>query len=432
LSVLGGGGFRVPLVYRALLADTGSPRVDDVVLFDPDPARCVVIGAVLERLAAGRPDAPTVTVADTLDSALAGADFVFSAIRVGGLAARAADERVAREAGVVGQETTGAGGLAYAVRTVPAALRIAERVAAGAPSAFVINFTNPAGIVTEVLRTVLGDQVVGICDTPVALARRLTGVLGVPAFADYAGINHLGWLRRLVYNGEDLLPGLLAGDALAGTEEDAIFGLPWLRALGAVPNEYLYYYYFTREALRSGSARAEYLVGQQDDFYRAAATSPARSLELWEAALRRRGATYFADARGGEAAEAGGGYEGVALAVLAAIARDEPAELVLDVANRGTLPGLPADMVVEVPCAVGRGGARPLPVSPLAQAQLGLVAQVRAVERLAARAAITGSRRLFLAALAQHPLVDSVSVATGLLSGYLADIPEVAAVLTEP
>ncbi|HKN97910.1 MAG TPA: 6-phospho-beta-glucosidase, partial [Pseudonocardiaceae bacterium] len=361
-----------------------------------------------------------------------GADFVFSAIRVGGLAARVADERVAREAGVLGQETTGAGGLAYAVRTVPAALRIAERVAATAPNAFVINFTNPAGIVTEVMRTVLGDRVVGICDTPVALIRRLTGLLGVPAFADYAGINHLGWLRRLVHDGVDRLPGLLAGDALAGTEEDAIFGLPWLRTLGVIPNEYLYYYYFTREAVRSGAARGEYLLGQQDDFYRAAAADPARSLDLWTAAVRQRSATYFADARGGAATPEGAGYEGVALAVLAAVARNEPAELVLDVANQGTLPGLPDDMVVEVPCAVDGGGARPLPVSPLAQAQSGLVQQVRAAERLAARAAVTGSRRSLLAALAQHPLVDSVTVAGDLLAGCLARIPEVAAVLTEP
>lgn len=428
LSVVGGGGFRVPLIYRALIADTGEPRVDDVVLYDPDPARCGVIRGVLEQLAAGRP-APTVTVADTLEAALAGSDFVFSAIRVGGPVARVADEGVARSAGVLGQETTGAGGLAYAVRTVPAALRIAERVPDGA---FVLNFTNPAGIVTEAMRTVLGDRVVGICDTPVALARRLRDAVGGPdVFADYAGINHLGWVRRLVRDGVDLLPGLLAGDTLAGTEEDAIFGLPWLRALGAVPNEYLYYYYFTREAVRSSTPRGEFLLGQQSEFYRAAAADPARSLPLWEAAVRQRSATYFADARGGEAV-AGEGYEGVALAVLAAIARDEPTSLVLNVANRGALPGLPDDMVVEVPCAVDGGGVRPLPVSPLDQAQSGLVQQVRAVERLAARAAVTGSRRLFLAALAQHPLVDSVSVAGGLLAGYLARIPGVAAVLTEP
>jgi 6-phospho-beta-glucosidase len=391
-----------------------------------------VILGVLEQLAAGRPDAPKVTVAETLDAALAGADFVFSAIRVGGLAARVADERVARDAGVLGQETTGAGGLAYAVRTVPVALRIAERVAAVAPDAFVINFTNPAGIVTEVMRTVLGDRVVGICDTPVALIRRMTGLLGVPAFADYAGINHLGWLSRLVRDGVDILPGLLAGDALAGTEEDAIFGLPWLRTLGAIPNEYLYYYYFTREAVRSGATRGEYLLGQQHEFYRAAAADPARSLDLWTATVRQRSATYFADARGAAATPEGGGYEGVALAVLVAVARNEPTELVLDVANQGTLPGLPDDMVVEVPCAVAGGGARPLPVSPLPQERLGLVQQVRAAERLAARAAVTGSRQTFLAALAQHPLVDSVTVAGDLLAGYLARIPEVAAVLTGP
>jgi 6-phospho-beta-glucosidase len=438
LCVLGGGGFRVPLVYRALLRDTGSPMVDHVVLYDPDPARAETMRGVLAQLAERGADAPTVEVAGTLDTALTGSDFVFSAIRVGGLAGRIADERVALDAGVLGQETTGPGGLSYALRTVPVALRVAERVLACAPGAYVINFTNPAGIITEAMRAVLGDRVIGICDTPMGMGRRLATLLGVPpsrVWLDYAGLNHLGWLRRIVHDGVDLLPGLLADETLlAGTEEGAIFGAPWLRALGCIPNEYLYYYYSTRSAVRrDGATRGEYLLDQQGAFYRAAAADPANALSLWEHATAERSSTYMADARGNEQDQVEDlGYEGVALAVMAAIARDERTTLVLNVANGSTIGGLPADAVVEVPCAVDANGAHPMAVSPLDLHQAGLVAQVKAVERLVIEAAVTGSRDTAFTALALHPLVDSVSVAHELLTGYVDRIPEVAAVLRNP
>lgn len=438
LCVLGGGGFRVPIVYRTLVRASGG-KIDRVVLFDPDRARVDVIRHVLAQLGT-----LPVEVAPDLDTALTGSDFVFSAIRVGGLAARVADERVALDAGVLGQETVGAGGLAYALRTVPVALDVARRVAERAPHAFVINFTNPAGIITEAMRSVLGDRVVGICDTPVGMGRRLARLLGVPAgevSLDYAGLNHLGWLRRFTHNGVDLLPGLLANEELlARTEEAAIFGVPWLRALGVLPNEYLYYYYFNREAVWSASAgdtRAEYLRAQQDAFYRAAAADPANALPLWRAATAERQRTYLADARGAEAESddddgGDGGYGDVALAVLAAVANNERTTMILNVANGSALPGLDAEAVVEVPCAVDANGAHPLAVAPLRPDQLGLVHQVKACERLIIEAATTGSRDAALAAFALHPLVDSVSVAADLLAGYVDRIPEVAAVLTKP
>lgn len=435
LCVLGGGGFRVPQVYRALLRDTGAPRVDHVVLYDPDPARSAVIRDVLAQQAAGVPDAPRVEAAASLDSALTGSDFVFAALRVGGLAGRIADERVAARAGVLGQETTGPGGLAYALRTVPVMLDVARRVLDLAPHAQVINFTNPAGIVTEAMRSVLGDRVIGICDTPDGMGRRFAPLLGVPArelFLDYAGINHLGWLRRIEHDGTDLLPGLLADDGLAGTDEGAMFGVPWLRTLGAIPNEYLYFYYYNREAVRAASARGEYLGQQQTEFYRAAAADPGNALTLWQAAVAERSRTYLAEARGAAGQADGEGYEGVALAVLGAIARDEPTRMILNVANGTTLPGLAADTVVEVPCTVDATGVHPLPVTPLAGAELGLVQQVRAAERRTVEAATSGSRQTMVAALALHPLVDSVSVADELVTGYTAEIPAVAAVLTRP
>ncbi len=275
LTILGGGGFRVPLVHRALTRDGSG--VETVVLHDVDPTRVRAIRAVLDASSAGR--GPAVVVEDDLARALAGADFVFSAIRVGGLRGRTCDERSALAEGVLGQETTGAGGICYGLRTVPVALRIAEAVRDHAPAAWVINFTNPAGMVTEAMSRVLGDRVIGICDSPLGLFRRVARVLDIDladGWFDYAGLNHLGWLRRVLVDGRDVLPGLLADDdALASFEEGQLFGGPWLRTLGAIPNEYLYYYYFTRDAVASivgaGTTRGEFLLQQQEAFYRAVA-----------------------------------------------------------------------------------------------------------------------------------------------------------------
>ncbi|MDP4504230.1 6-phospho-beta-glucosidase [Nonomuraea turcica] len=441
LAVLGGGGFRVPLVYGALLRDRAKPRVQEVVLYDVSAQRLETIGHVLRQLAAGHDDPPVVRTTTDLDTALREADFVFSAIRVGGLAGRTADERVALELGLLGQETTGPGGIAYGLRTIPVALHVAERVAALAPRAWVINFTNPAGMITEAMRRVLGDRVIGICDSPIGLIRRAAAALGLdPARVspDYVGLNHLGWLRGLVHQGRDVLPGLLTDDAaLVKVEEARIFGPEWVRTLGALPNEYLYYYYFTREAVAaiSGPTRGESLLGQQDAFYAAVRARPDEALAEWLSARRQRDATYMAEAR--DATDAGereaadleaGGYEGIALALMAAIARGEPATMILNVRNGSAVPGLPEDAVVEIPCAVGGAGVRPFATRPLPGRFLGLLQQVKAVEQTAIEAALTGSSDLAVAAFALHPLVDSVTTAHRLLDGYRARIPELAAV----
>ncbi|MGN9780596.1 6-phospho-beta-glucosidase [Nonomuraea sp. ZG12] len=442
LAVLGGGGFRVPLVYGALLRDTGKPRVEEVILHDVSIDRLEAIRHVLRRLAAGHDDPPRVSITTDLDTALRDAAFVFSAIRVGGLAGRTADERVALELGLLGQETTGPGGIAYGLRTVPVATHVAERVAAVAPQAWVINFTNPAGMITEAMRRVLGDRVIGICDSPVGLIRRAATALGLDpgrVSPDYVGLNHLGWLRGLTHQGHDVLPGLLADDvALREVEEARVFGADWVRTLGAIPNEYLYYYYFTRESIAaiSGRTRGESLLGQQERFYEAVRARPDDALASWRAAREERDATYMAETR--DVADAGerdaadlaaGGYEGIALALMAAIARGGSTTMILNVRNGTAVAGLPAEAVVEIPCAVDGTGVRPLATRPLPGRFLGLMQQVKAVEQTAIEAALSGSARLAVEAFALHPLVDSVTTARRLLDGYRARLPELAAVL---
>ncbi|MFH8469537.1 6-phospho-beta-glucosidase [Streptomyces sp. NPDC017991] len=440
LTILGGGGFRVPLVYGALLGDRGEGRVTDVVLHDLDQGRLSAVARVLAEQAAGHPDAPAVTATTDLDEALRGADFIFSAIRVGGLEGRAADERVALDQGVLGQETVGAGGIAYGLRTVPVAVDIARRVARLAPDAWLINFTNPAGLVTEAMSRHLGDRVIGICDSPVGLGRRIARVLGAnprEAWIDYVGLNHLGWVRGLHVAGRDELPRLLADTDLLGSfEEGKLFGTDWLQSLGAIPNEYLHYYYFNRETVRAYSraekTRGAFLRDQQAHFYEEMSRPDSAALTAWDRTRAEREATYMSENR--ESAGAGerdaddlsGGYEKVALALMRAIARDERTTLILNVRNQGTLSALDADAVIEVPCLVDANGAHPVAVAPLPAHATGLVCAVKAVEREVLAAAGSGSRATAVKAFALHPLVDSVNVARDLVDGYTAVHPGLA------
>ncbi|MGH8776490.1 MAG: 6-phospho-beta-glucosidase [Jiangellaceae bacterium] len=447
LALVGGGGFRVPQVYRAVVDDlaAGDGVVDELVLVDPATDRLAAVTAVLDRWRT-EPGAPAPAVWATTDLAdgLRGADLVFSAIRVGGPTGRILDEQVALREGVLGQETVGAGGISYGLRTVPAAHGLADCIAAVAPDAWVVNFTNPAGVVTEVMSRVMGDRVIGICDSPSGLCRRAARAAGVdPArcHPDYVGINHLGWLRGLDVDGVDVLPDLLADPAaLASFEEGRLFGADWLRALGSIPNEYLHYYYFAREtraaAASASATRGRIVMDQQAAFYAEARGRPADAAALWEAALQAREATYMAENRqavgaGDRAAPDidGSGYTGVALAVMRAIVKDEPAQLILDVHNRDAVPGIATDSVVEVVCVVDAGGARPVPTGPLDAHQRALVQSVMAVEREMITAGLTGSRRAALRAFAGHPLVDSVAVARRLLDAYLESVPGLAAVL---
>lgn len=467
LTILGGGGFRVPLIHQALLddAERGDPVITELSLYDQDKHRLAAIEAVLESQRAhwktqhsasysaqhGNPPLPTLRLHTELDAALSGAAAVFSAIRVGGPDGRVADETVALDLGLLGQETVGAGGISYGLRTLPVVEHIAARIAKTAPEAWVINFTNPAGMVTEAMSQTLGDRVIGICDSPVGLGRRAVRALGMQPEhirMDYVGLNHLGWLRGLWDGERDLLPQLLADPgALASFEEGQLFGTDWLQALGALPNEYLHYYYLARESRgaieetrsRGGCTRGQQLLQQQDQFYRAATSDPSTAYAGWQRTRRERESTYMADNRrlAGDVSRAeadldGGGYDRVALAVMRAILRDEPTRLIVNVRNRGAVATLDADAVVEVPCIVNASGAHPLPATPPSHHQQALMHAVKGVERDTMAAVRTGSRALALRALGTHPLVDSTRLAGQLLQGYQRAFPELADVLDRP
>jgi 6-phospho-beta-glucosidase len=448
LALLGGGGFRTPLVYRALLGAAGRLGVDEVVLHDVEARRLDRIGAVLAGLAGERGARLPFRGTTDLDDALEGAGVVFCAIRVGGMAGRVVDEEVPLAHDVLGQETVGPGGIAFALRTVPVMTRIAETLARRSPDAWLINFTNPAGLVTEAVAGVLGDRVVGICDSPEGLCHDVARALGRPAHDlayDYFGLNHLGWLRAARdASGEDLLPALLADrERLAGMHLAGLFDADWLQSVGMLPNDYLHYYYDTREAVSairaSDCTRAQYLDTTQRAFYGAIDEPPDEALRSWRRAANARNATYMADVREGDdpaAAEPDddadpvGGYEHVALAAVAALVGDEPRTLILNTANRGAMPYLDARAVVEVPCRVSRAGVEPLPAGDAPLHARGLVEAVKDVERTTIEAARSGSRRLAVRAVAMHPVVPSVGVARRIVSAYVAREPTLAALLS--
>ncbi|OMH34980.1 6-phospho-beta-glucosidase [Tersicoccus sp. Bi-70] len=461
LTILGGGGFRVPLVHRALtrgrFADLMQHDVH-LVLHDVDPVRLAGMAAVLAdtptaegRTAEGTaPGAgPTVSTTTDLTAALTGADVVFAALRPGGTGGRVLDERIAMAHGLLGQETVGAGGLSYALRSVPVMRQIAQVLAEVNPRAWLIDFTNPAGMVTEALVPLLGERVIGICDSPIGLVRRAAAATGMSlpgphvegalAGVDYLGLNHLGWLRGLRGPGDvvDRLPALLADpEALFSFEEGRVFGPELLGVLGAVPNEYLFYYYFAREAVTAlagtRQTRGESIDAAQRELYPGLAAAPDPAAR-WEAARRAREEGYLAEARAegeerDEADLAGGGYEQVALAAMAAVLTDQPAELIVNVRNdaAGTpaVTGLPGDAVVEVPCRVDARGAVPLRTGIVPTThQLGMLAAVKAVEREVVTAVTEQDRDAALRAFVLHPLIDSAHVARRVLADYEEAFP---------
>lgn len=485
--IAGGGGFRVPLVYRALASGPFAGLVSELVLFDVDPSRLNAIAAVLRAMPlsgtpasdggapAGAPP-PAVRTTTSLPEALRGTDLVFAAVRPGGTAGRVADERVAQDLGLLGQETTGAGGISYALRTIPEMLHLARQMRELCPDAWLINFTNPAGMVTEALVPVLGRKVIGICDSAGGLVHRAARAAGVSLpdgrldGVGYYGLNHLGWLYRLESGGRDLLPGLLADPgALASFEEGRLFPQPFLAALGALPNEYLYYYYQRESAAAAmramAATRGESIHLQQSELYPRLAAAGSEAYHLWDAARRSREEGYLAEARThgeqrDEADLAGGGYERVALAVMRGVAggiaggpgaggpgtgtRTGETQLILNTPNTlltspaqaataataspaAAIPGLPADAVVEVPCTVTPDGAVPLAQSAPPPEQLALLRRVKDVEQLTVRAATHGDRTAAADAFSRHPLVDSAELGAALLAGYERTFPALGA-----
>jgi 6-phospho-beta-glucosidase len=399
IAVIGGGSTYTPELVSGLSRERDRIDVRDLVLHDIDEQRREIVGGLAARMLDRQGYEGALTVTDDLDRALDGADFVLIQIRVGGQEARLSDETVPLVCGCIGQETTGAGGLGKALRTVPVVLGIAERVRElAADRAWIVDFTNPVGIVTRSLLDA-GHRAVGLCNVAITTQRKLAQLLEVEperVLIDQVGLNHLSWVRFVRVDGEDVLPELLSshGDELA-QEVGLRRGL--LDELGVLPSYYLHYFY----------AHDAVLAEQLDGVPRAATVAEIERglLELYRdpnlvekpALLEQRGGAFYSEA---------------AIGLVGSLATGDGDVHVVDIRNDGTIHGLAADDVVEVPARIDAKGAAPLPQPAVAPELLGLMQHVTAYERLAAQAAVTGDRALVHKALLTHPLVaqDTISV----------------------
>ncbi|HEX3790235.1 MAG TPA: 6-phospho-beta-glucosidase [Pseudonocardiaceae bacterium] len=408
LVVVGGGSTYTPELVDGIARLSGQLPVSELVLVDPDTHRLDLVGGVSARIMAANGHPATVRTTTDLDDGLTGAAAVLIQLRIGGQAARQRDETWPLDCGCVGQETTGAGGLAKALRTVPVVLDIAERARKLAlPDAWIIDFTNPVGIVTRALLDA-GHRAVGLCNVAIGFQRRFAQRLDVPpdrVSLGHVGLNHLSWERAVYLDGKDVLPDLLATDAPDIAE---LLHLPVdaIRRLGVVPSYYLRYYYAHDEVVREQRGeptRAEVVAGYEKlllDMY----ADPA--LDHKPELLGKRGGAFYSEA---------------AVNLLASLVDDTGDTQVVNVRNAGTLPFLADDAVIEVPARIGAGGPEPLPVAPVEPLFAGLIAHVTAYEELAVRAALDGSRDRVFDALLAHPLVGQIDLAERLTDTLIAE-----------
>ena len=441
IALLGGGGVRTPLLIHGLTQAREQIGVSELALYDVDRSRVELMAALGHEITRGT---IAVTVAASLEQAIDGATFVLSSLRVGGIAARAQDERIAIAHGLVGQETTGPGGLAMALRTVPVALEQARLIERYAPDAYLINFTNPAGLITQALRDHTKVRAIGICDTPSELFHHIAEALG--EFRNdleftYAGLNHLGWVSRILLRGQDVMPRLLADEQLLLRLYPArLFEPAMIRTLGLIPSEYLFFLYARGIAFRnqqvSGASRGAELQQMNNGlFERLRAGTPTEAVLLYKEYLNQRNASYMRLEAHGESAnqqdrrtvdpfDAATGYHRIAIDTMAALCGDSPASIVLNVRNHGAISDLATHDVVEVPCLVDRNGPRPLATGTLPAAVRGVVLAVKEYERLAIRAAIEGSLSLAKLALLVYPIVGEWEPASTVLDALVASDPK--------
>ncbi|MEE4592212.1 6-phospho-beta-glucosidase [Streptomyces sp. DSM 41524] len=409
LAVVGGGSTYTPELIDGFARLRDVLPLEELVLVDPAADRLELVGGLARRIFAKQGHPGTISWTDDLDAGVDGADAVLLQLRVGGQAARNQDETWPLECGCVGQETTGAGGLAKALRTVPVVLDIAERVRRRNPDAWIVDFTNPVGIVTRALLTA-GHRAVGLCNVAIGFQRKFARLLGVDpgeVTLEHVGLNHLTWERAVRVggtDGEDVLPKLLAehGEAIA---EDLRMPRTLVSRLGVVPSYYLRYYY------------------QHDAVVRELRSKPSRAAEV--AAIERELLEMYGDPALDEKPEllgkrGGAFYSEAAVDLTSSLLGDTGEVRIVNAFNDGTLPFLPDDAVIEVPAAVNAQGAKPLPVRPLEPLFAGLVANVTAYEHLALEAALKGGRERVFQALLAHPLIGQIEYAEKLTDDLIA------------
>ena len=405
IAVVGGGSTYTPELVEGIgtwSLEPGGPT--HMTLVDVDATRQDVVAGFTRRMLAHAGSPVTLDVTTDLRAGLQGADFVVIQIRVGGQAGRHQDILLGLRHGLIGQETTGVGGFAKALRTIPAVLEIVRVASEVAPGAWVVNFTNPAGMVTEAILNHGTDRAVGLCNVPREMQIDIASHLSLPESSielDWIGLNHLGWVRKIIHNGTDVLPNVLQSlETPGGPANIPEISYPkgFLAALGMLPSSYVRYFYETERMLdgirRSPRSRAQEVMRIEEELlaiYRDETQVEKPKL------LSERGGAW---------------YSRVACDVMRALRSDEGAVHVVNTLNQGVIPTLPDDASVEVRCRIDRKGITPLPLDPPDERIAGLIQQVKAYERLGVKAAVEKDRDAMLMALNAHPLVPSATVAS--------------------
>ncbi len=444
VTIIGGGGVRTPLVIYGLAQAQSVLQLSEVTLFDVDEQRTNTIARIGSEIVRQSADGFKIRTSSRLEEAVGGADFILNSVRVGGMSARARDERIAIDHGMAGQETTGPGGAAMALRTLPVTLSHVRAIQGLAPDAWFLNLTNPAGLITQAISQETTLRVIGICDTPIELFHRIARALTEPysdMTFDYAGLNHLGWIRRILLRGEDITDRILADTSLLRQIYPSdLFDPALIQTLRLIPTEYLFFYYSQRKAyrnqVRAGSSRGEELVRLNEGLFQQLETEDSRkALQIYREYLLRRNASYMKlEAEGGSAFtieeegddpfEAATGYHRIALDVMTGLVSESAREVVVNVANQGAIEDLEPEDIVEVPCDIDRTGARPRRTGRLPDSVRGLVQAVKAYERTAIRAALSRSRALAQLAMLEYPIVGQWELATEVLNSLCNNDPK--------
>jgi 6-phospho-beta-glucosidase len=385
-------------LIEGLIAHRGDLGLSEVTLMDIEPERLGIVGDFCRRMVEHAGAGFQVEVTTERSSALDGAGFVLTQVRVGGQAGRHKDIQLGLRHGLIGQETTGVGGFAKALRTVPVILDICREMESRCPDAWLINFTNPSGLVTEAILKHGRKRAIGLCNNPINLKIDVAEYLGVDpgrVRLDYIGLNHLSWVRKILVDGKDVLPQALEAITGAGRPanipEELDYPPGFVKALGMIPSSYLRYYYLTRKALAELQARkksrAEEVMEVEEELLKVYRDPSAK--EKPEALAKRGGAN----------------YSRAAFELIRAIHLDLSEIHVVNVQNQGAVACLPPECAIEVACRVDKKGAHPLPLDPPEPQIRGLMQHVKAYEELAVEAAVTRSRRTAVMALCAHPLV---------------------------
>jgi 6-phospho-beta-glucosidase len=411
LCVIGAGSSYTPELIEGVIRNQPVLPISTVTLMDIDADRLRIVADLARRMVQAA--AVDIKIEETLERkpAIEGSRFVISQIRVGGMAARILDETIPPPFGVIGQETTGPGGFAKALRTIPVALDIAREIESLAPEAFLINFTNPAGLITEALQRHSGVKSIGLCNLPIGMEMRIAREFNVERKRirlDWVGLNHLNWTRGAYLDDEDIWPQVYTTALELAREETSDgwnFSADVLETLGMIPCGYLNYYY-----------NHEYMLEKQ----RSAPRSRGEEVRAIEAELMKMYQDPNLNEKPALLEERGGAYYSTAaISLIAAIVNDSGEIHIVNTRNQGAIPEMQHDVVVEVPCRITASGAAPQKCAPMPAEIRGLVQAVKAYEELTVEAAVSGDRRAALQALMTHPLVPSFGVARELLDALI-------------